>query len=105
MMLAPIERWSEEASMSLSAYYAQPNSTPWGQVNVPDDEVQVARVISSNPKPKKPNAVSYYEGGEIGLLTKQIGAMANASADESSVMRIADAIEKQIEAILKLTRG
>ena len=85
--------------MSLSAYYAQPNSTPWGQVNVPDDEVQVARVISSNPKPKKPNAVSYYEGGEIGLLTKQIGAMANASADESSVMRIADAIEKQIELV------
>jgi len=85
--------------VSLSEYYAQPNSTPWAQVNVPDDEVHIARVIARNPKPKKPSAVSYYEGGEIGMLTKQIGAMATASADEPSIMRIADAIEKQIELV------
>lgn len=100
-MLAPIERWSEEASMSLSAYYAQPNSTPWGQVNVPDDEVLLGRAVPlglvvSNPKVKDEPAVTYYEGGDIGLLTKQIGVMANASSDESSIMKIADAIEKQI---------
>lgn len=88
--------------MSLSEYYAQPNSTPWGQINVPDELVKVARVVNRNPREKKekaPPAVSYYEGGEIGMLSKQIGAMANASSDATSLTKIADAIEKQIEII------
>lgn len=92
--------------MSISSYIAQPNSTPWAQVNVPDDEVHVARVIRRNPKPKDEPAVTYYEGGEIGLITREIGRMATASGEEPSIMKIADAIEKQIAIIRdKQARG
>lgn len=92
--------------MNIDAVYAQPNLTPWAQVNIPEDEVQIARVIKRNPKPEKEPAVTYYEGGEIGLIAREIGRMATASSDESSILKIADAIERQIAIIRdKQARG
>jgi len=85
--------------MNIDSVYAQPNLTPWAQVTIPEDEVEVAQVIRKNPKPKEEPAVTYYEGGEIGLITREIGRMANAAADEASLMKIADAIERQVAII------